>query len=435
MVIDVLVDQLDVPDDVDGLCLAVYDDDAAGGGFGRSYRLHSDFERTLVVEPGSAESAQVLARGYLLASEVARARTTLDFSNDVSLTLPGCPPGRNDPAEAVASAEADGQGGLAVSTGRGGTWIVVVGTESAVFRATNELVAHDVDVPNAGTAPHQVLAFDADGDCDDDLLVLSSGGSPTLWRRDGLSGFTNDASAVPSGTGEWLAAAVADYDDDGDADVVVAGEAGAQLWRNDGSARFMTPDPAFNSDHASDALSIDAGDIDGDGDVDVVIGRGQQNPLPVRVHWNDGRGSFVPEVLDLGTPVQADAVLAHDFTGDGQAEVLVAPRAEAVRLFVAGSSGFEDQSDAMLPPLAERPVGANGFSVGKWTDDCLPDVGIAMGAASHVQWRARSGGVLVADGTGAAARWLVLTDVDDDGDGDLVSLGASGLWWWRRQGE
>ena len=131
-----------------------------------------------------------------------------------------------------------------------------------------------------------VVAFDADGDDDVDLLFLTghSLSLPADARRAVARYFRNDGSGrfidatATSGLGDSryaLGGCVADYDNDGDVDVYVTlFDHGNELWRNDGSGRFEDVAAAAGALGRPDAMdgACAFADVDADGHVDLYVG-------------------------------------------------------------------------------------------------------------------------------------------------------------------
>lgn len=77
------------------------------------------------------------------------------------------------------------------------------------------------------------------------------------------------------------------------------------------------------SDFTFHAVALDA---DGDGDVDIYLSNFQGPRGPPRILWNDGRGFFRAQAVEIrrsakGKPVCQMAAAAADFDGDGRAEL------------------------------------------------------------------------------------------------------------------
>jgi len=125
-----------------------------------------------------------------------------------------------------------------------------------------------------------VVAFDYDGDGDDDLLFVDSGqpepyggepGTTTLLRND-LGRFTDvtEASGLQL-DGYGMGAVAGDVDGDGDPDLYLTAFGPNRLWLNDGDGTFSeaaaeetAPDPSWSASAAF-------GDVDIDGDLDLYV--------------------------------------------------------------------------------------------------------------------------------------------------------------------
>lgn len=432
---------LQIPADVDGLCLAVDDRAAGGGRFASYYTLGDDIAslpQTLTVEPGAADAATASARGYRWGLEVARDRRSFDFGGviDVELELVRCPGGDRGVPEVAGSATLPEGARFAVSFGRGGSSVVVVGAgATASYRAGDGLAAATAALPAPlPTAPRALVALDADADCDDDLLVVPADAPPVLWRRDG-GDFAEVADAFDgAGLGLQAVAASADVDGDGDADLIVGGGAALRLLRNDGTGRFQVDPAAIPGDAVTDVTALAAGDIDGDGNVDLVAGQGGATAAPSRVLLNDpsGTGSFVAQPAALPElPLRVRSLAIADVNGDSAADLVVGAVAEPVRLYVnRGDGRLEDRSFVTLPDGAA--VDATAVAARDWDGDCLPDIAVATGTAP-LSWRGSDTGAFVAETVGGASGdQLVLADIDGDGDADLLIADDTVLTWMRR---
>ncbi len=435
---------LQVPAELDGLCLAVSDDDPAGGEFASFYVLGGDLDglpQSLAVNPGSAKSAEARVRGYLGGVEVARDRGTTDFGGgELDLQLARCPGGNSGAAQVVGTATAPADAALAASYGRGGTVLLAVGAgQTAVLRAAGgQLTDAGVTLPEApALAPAGLLAFDADGDCDDDVVVILADAPPVLWRRDGAATFAAAADAFPAtGLDIARAAAAADIDGDGDLDMALGGSS-LLILRNDGTGRFQLDAAASPAGAVTDVTALTFGDVDGDGHVDLVVGQGDTDPAPARVLLNDtaGAGFFelalaaLPEV-----PLRTRAVGLSDVNGDGARDLVVGALGTNLRLYVnRGDGRLEDRSFVSLPDIDARDV--TSLAVADWTGDCLVDLVAGVASGTPVTWRGADGNMLVGDSIDQdlAGDRVLLVDIDDDGDRDLIVGDAGGITWVRRQ--
>jgi hypothetical protein len=440
VVIEIQADDLTAPGDLDAFCLAVGDRDPAGGEFAQLYVLGGEvpqLPQTLTVDPGSAENAFAWVRGYRDGVELARDAAEFAFEGDgVDLTLARCPGGPGGQPRAVADASLPDGSLAALSVGRTGSAIVAVGEGQAVVLGArdDQLAALQVAVPAvAAGAVLDVVAFDADGDCDDDLLVVTAGAAPALWQRGPDGSFAEVADAL--GATASTAAAAADMDGDGDIDVALGRADGIDIRLNDGSGHFSSGGGA-EGDGATDVVRMAAGDLDGDGAVDLVVGRGATEAAPARVLFGDGAGGFATAAAALPeVPFKVRALALRDMDGDGFPDLVLGGEAMPVHLYLNRTDGrLEDLSFIRLPNV--DPVDAVSIAAGDWDGDCFADlvIGLADGG-EPLSWRGSESGKLAEDGSSAAAagQQVLFGDGDDDGDLDLFAIeGGAALGWAAR---
>jgi hypothetical protein len=313
--------------------------------------------------------------------------------------------------------------------GRGGARVAAIGStgEGSVIDVGpgGDFVETPAPAKPAGNV-RTALGFDADGDCDDDVLVVTDGAPPAVWTAE-ADVLTADGGSI--GSSPVRTAAAADVDRDGDLDVVTAAGSELVLHRNDGSGRFVADPSALTGvGFVADATALAFGDLDADGSVDLVVG---QDAGPLRAFVGDpgGAGVFVgaPGVLpDL--PVTARALRLADADGDGHPDLWVAVAGGPVRLYIARAGRLENQSFVKLPqPTPE----ATAIAVGSWDADCAIDAAIAAPGGGAL-WRGDGAGALVGDGAAPGSTAAELIDLDDDGDLDLVLATPGGVTWLVR---
>ena len=440
VVIEIQALDLAAPGDIDAFCLAVGDRDVGGGEFAQVYALGGEvpqLPQTLTVEPGSAESAFAWVRGYRRGVELARDAAEVSFDGgEVALTLARCPGGPGGTPRAVADASLPEGSLAALSVGRTGSELVAVGEGAAQVLGPrdDQLAALEVGVPSVGAgAVVDLVAFDADGDCDDDVLVVTDGAAPALWQRGPDGSFTELAGAL-AGAPTSSAAAAADFDGDGAIDLALGRADGLDIWLNDGTGQFDSG-AAAEGDGATDIVRLAADDLDGDGAVDLVSGRGATEAAPSRVLFNDGEASFATSVAALPeVPFQVRALALRDLDGDGFSDLVLGGAEMSIHLYVNRTDGrLEDLSFVRLPNV--EPVDAVSIAAGDWDGDCFADLVIGLaGGGEPLSWRGSETGELVEDGSAAAAGEQVLFgDGDDDGDLDLFAIeGGAALGWATR---
>jgi len=277
-----------------------------------------------------------------------------------------------------------------------------------------------------------VLAFDHDGDGDEDLLVTNHGPN-RLYRNDAgrFTDVTDASPALAGGVNDWsTGAAAADVDGDGDLDLYVCNYVlhdAAELDAK-GLCRYMSdcsvpcgphgltpqadifllnggpPDFAFTDATASAGLQGEASygfqpvftDVDDDGDIDLYV---SNDSRPNGLYLNDGSGHFSEGGLVAGVATgnsgQSEAgmgVAVGDLNGDLLPEITV------TNFSTQANSLYVNRTDAAEPGVERmvwfeergRPAGIAGptffmlswgTAIADFDDDGWPDI---FSANSHI---------------------------------------------------
>lgn len=210
-----------------------------------------------------------------------------------------------------------------------------------------------------GSEDTGAVFFDADGDKDQDLLVVSGGNAfpagnagyaSRLYLNDGKGAFTRSADGLPALTDSGSAVAVNDFDGDGDLDVFIGGwcvpgaypnAPGSHVLQNNGG-KFADVTAQVSPDfgHYGMVRGMDWADLDGDNKAElIVVGEW----APVAVYKVNG-GKLDNHTADLGlsgTEGFWRSVLAADVDGDGDKDLICGNLGLNTRLHASATEPLE----------------------------------------------------------------------------------------------
>lgn len=304
--------------------------------------------------------------------------------------------------------------------------------DSARFTdVTNEagLATTNVGGEGASTA---LAAGDVDGDGTDDLFA-----SAQLFRVQG--GFVRDVTersniSLPQGASY---ATFADYDNDGWLDLfAIARDRRGHLFRNRGDGTFEEATATARVADVGDAHKALFIDLDHDGDLDLLLlGSGSR-----RVYRNNLDGTFTDATTAFGLAGGADARDAAfgDFDGDARVDLFItSERGSDALLHNGGAQRFSDVTSTS----GVTSGGSGAVAAGDHNNDGFLDLFVASAAnAEAALWRNHGDGTFTRDGRSSGAfsplRSAIATaakflDYDNDGWLDLLVGGRSGIFLLR----
>lgn len=241
------------------------------------------------------------------------------------------------PAMAVADVNRDGLEDVFIGGAQG--------QPGALFIQNNESKFQRVKVPDLDqdrmAEDVDALFFDADGDQDLDLYVVSGGGEiprnsdymlDRLYLNDGQGGYTKSNDGLPPLIANGSCVASTDFDQDGDLDLFVGtrsvpGRYGlnttSYLLKNDGQGRFS------DVTNSLAPLLIDFGmvsnaswaNLDGDGLPELIIS-GEWMPISI-LSWDNGQLENITKQANLSaTSGWWNTLLIMDIDNDGDMDIL-----------------------------------------------------------------------------------------------------------------
>jgi cysteine-rich repeat protein len=286
-----------------------------------------------------------------------------------------------------------------------------------------------------------VFATDLDGDGNTDVLSAS-------FRDDKIAWYESDGGLPPTFTERVISTAAekprsvfaTDVDGDGDTDVLSASSLDNKVaWHeNDGGSP-----PAFTerviSTSAIGVWSVFAGDLDGDGDTDVL----SASPYDDKIAWYESGGGSPPTFTERFISTTADGALcvfAADLDGDGDTDVLSAS-------WTDDKIAWYESDGGSPPTFTERVISttadaARSVFATDLDGDGDTDVLSASWLDDKIAWYENDGGsspifierVISTAADGAES--VFATDLDGDGDIDVLSASwvADKIAWHESDG-
>ena len=214
--------------------------------------------------------------------------------------------------------------------------------------------------------PH-IAKADVNGDGLDDIFIGGASGQPGalfMQDRDGNFRNTNQAAFLPDSLAEDTDASFFDADGDGDNDLfVVSGgyvfkegspELQIRLYLNDGKGNFLLK-PGAAPNVFVNASCVKPADIDGDGDIDVFVGGrvipGKYPETPKSyLLVNDGKGNFTDKTATLAPGLQNAGMVTDalwvDLNNDKQKDLIVVGEWMPIKVFINEKGKLTDKSNA-----------------------------------------------------------------------------------------
>ncbi len=320
--------------------------------------------------------------------------------------------------------------------GDGDVDIISASSGEVVWYENNNGQIGSQENPIGNETATSVMAEDVDGDGDMDILTSSSSNDSISWyeNTDGLGNFST-INTITSNADGAVDVYAADIDNDGDLDVLSASSRDDKIaWyrNNDGQGNFSGQ--RLISTNADFASSVYAGDLDGDGDMDVLST--SRDDLKVAWYENlNGHGGFSSEKIIADDHDSASIVLAANFDGDNDLDVVsVAFVDDKIEWFKNTDGQGTFVSEAIL--TTNTLVASSVFSADLDGDGDM-DLLSASSVDNEVSWFENL------DGAGnygnqkiiAKTQFLLYevyaSDIDNDGDMDVLSASFGGKKWYE----
>jgi len=275
-----------------------------------------------------------------------------------------------------------------------------------------------------------VFSADLDGDGDEDMLSASEYDNKIAWyeNKDGLGTFGLQRVITTDISGARSVYSI-DLDGDGDNDVLSASKNDDKIaWYEnmDGLGTFGPQQIITTSPDGVE--SVYSSDLDGDGDNDVLSAAA----IDSKIAWyenTDGLGTFGPEQVITTRTVAARSVYSIDLDGDGDNDVLSASDFDNKIAWYENMDGlgtFGTQQVISTDALAAQSVYSIDID-GDGDNDVLSAAAFTPGVAwyENTDGLGTFGPQQVITTNTASARSVYSTDLDGDGDNDVLSASHS----------
>lgn len=290
----------------------------------------------------------------------------------------------------------------------------------------NEISFGRIDISDTAESARSVFAIDLDGDGDVDVLAASEDDDTVAW-------FANDGKYPPNFGRQVISRSVdgavsvfaVDLDGDGDIDVLSAGEDDDTIaWHeNDGGSPPLFEKRVIN-DAAAEAKSVFARDLDGDLDIDVLSASLGDDTIA----WYENDGGSPPNFetrIITSSAVGARSVFAIDLDGDLDVDVVSASTQDDTIAWYENDGGIS-------PVFAKHTISTSSggaFTVFAIDLDGDEDVDVlsANSVDDTITWFQNDGKssptfkIGVISDTAIGARSVFASDLDGDGDVDVIS--------------
>ena len=270
---------------------------------------------------------------------------------------------------------------------------------------------------SAGGSPLAVGDFNGDGKLD---IVAANGSAVVVFLGNGdgtfQAGIESASPQVPIGI------AVGDFNEDGKLDLAVANfqsETDIQIMLGNGDGTFQA---AMNFPVTTYPTAVAIADYNHDGHLDLAVANGgAEAGNTVSVLFGKGDGTFGPKT-DYRIGYGPNDIIAADLNGDGKVDLATANYTDGT------ASVLLNKGDGTFLPatnyVAGHPWAPYRIAAAPLEPDSEPSLVVSTIAGTYVLVNSGNGTFKAALGYEPVSTGAVLTDLNGDGNTDLVVAGS-----------
>ena len=297
-------------------------------------------------------------------------------------------------------------------------------TETITTNPGGAFVSNPVNPPFQGFVLQSIAAGDLNHDGFPD--VVGTNGNGNTVGPNTVNVFLNKGDGTLAAGVPYLSGiiaykiAIADVDLDGNPDLVVTAPNGIFVLKGKGDGTFpsdsvvLATNGSYDAGLPYDLTVLRVADVDLDGIPDIIVAHG--SPTAVAVFLGNGDGSFQAPITTSTASTINDFVVA-DFNGDGLPDLAVGSASSLTVLDGAGDGTFS-------APVLLASGSAASLTAADLNHDGIQDIAFSSSGNIYVLLGTAGGGFQQPTSYPAQAiitNTLAVTDVDGDGNADLVS--------------
>ncbi|MGB1308377.1 MAG: T9SS type A sorting domain-containing protein [Oceanihabitans sp.] len=271
-----------------------------------------------------------------------------------------------------------------------------------------------------------ITTANIDNDTNKDIFISSSDNDVIGWFKNiDAAGDFGDLQIISTNADGAASVFVADLDNDGDMDAVSASSNDNKIaWykNTDGLGNFGAEQ--IITTNANGASSVTGADLDNDGDIDIISASSNDN----KIAWyenTDGQGNFGAEQIISTNALGATAVTVVDLDNDGDLDVISASSNDNKIAWYKNTDGLGSFGNQLV--ITTNAIGASAVTATDLDNDGDIDVISASYNDNKIAWYKNTDGqgnfgleqIISSDASGANS--VSFADMDNDGDMDVIS--------------